>query len=90
MKVPRRVLDSLTPEQALQLVSQEENFRQHLEERTVVETHLKILPGLRATVFFTYSVHDVARAKEELKKRKEEKKKQKLKKRMKRKQGTVD
>ena len=89
MKVPRRMLDNLTPEQALQIVSQEEDFKQHLQERTVVNTRLKILPGLRASVVFNYSVHDVAWAKEELKKRKEEKKKQKLKKRMKR-QSTAD
>ena len=90
MKVPRRMLDHLTPEQALQLVSKEQNFQQFLKGRTIVDTKLKILPGLRASVFFTYSVHDVARAKEELKKRKEEKKKQKLENRMKRKQRVVE
>lgn len=89
MKVPRRELDALTPARALQLVSAEENFQQHLQGRTVLETRLKILPGLRASVFFYYSVHDPARAKAALKKKKEEKKKEKLEKRMKRKQGTV-
>lgn len=89
MKIPRRELDTLTPAQALQLLSAEEDFRQNLEGRTVVETRLKILPGLKATVSFTYSVHNLAKAKEELKKKKEEKKKQKLEKRMKRKQGAV-
>lgn len=90
MKVPRRMLDHLTPKQALQLVSKEQNFQQFLQGRTIVDTQLKILPGLRASVFFTYNVHDVARAKEELKKRKAEKKKQKLESRMKRKHRTVD
>uniref|UniRef100_A0A0P4WBC8 leucine--tRNA ligase n=1 Tax=Scylla olivacea TaxID=85551 RepID=A0A0P4WBC8_SCYOL len=90
VKVPRRMLDHLSADQALQLISKEENFQQFLQGRTIVDTQLKILPGLRATVFFTYSVHDVARAKEELKKRKEEKKKQKQENRMKRKQRAVD
>ncbi|XP_050728136.1 probable leucine--tRNA ligase, mitochondrial isoform X2 [Eriocheir sinensis] len=89
VKVPRRELDTLTPARALQLVSAEEGFQQHLQGRTVLETYLKILPGLRASVSFTYSVHDLARAKEALKKKKEEKKKQKLEKRLKRKQGTI-
>ncbi|MPC09863.1 putative leucine--tRNA ligase, mitochondrial [Portunus trituberculatus] len=90
VKVPRRMLDHLSPEQALQLVSKEKNFQEFLQGRTIVDTQLKILPGLRASVFFTYSVHDVARAKQELKKRKEEKKKQKLENKMKRKQRAVD
>lgn len=85
MKVARRELDSLTPARALQLVSAEEGFQQHLQGRTVKETYLKILPGLRASVSFTYKVHDLARIKEALKKKKEEKKKQKSEKRLKRK-----
>lgn len=89
MKVPRSELDTLTPAKALELVSAEECFQQYLEGRTVSKTYLKILPGLRATVSFKYSVHDLARVKGELKKKKEEKKRLKQEKRMKRQQGTL-
>ncbi|KAK8733627.1 hypothetical protein OTU49_006396 [Cherax quadricarinatus] len=83
VKVPRKVLDHLTPEAALDLISAAEDFQDYLGERSIIATHLKVLPGLEASVFFKYKVQDISKVKEALKKMNAEKKKQKLEKRLK-------
>lgn len=81
MKVPRKILDSLTSDAAFDLFAADEEFQEYFRGRTIIKTHLKILPGLRGSVSFFYKVHDMPKVKEDLKKRRAEKKKQKLEKR---------
>ncbi|XP_042213809.1 probable leucine--tRNA ligase, mitochondrial isoform X1 [Homarus americanus] len=86
VKVPRKVLDKLTSDAALDIVSADEEFKEYMGGRTIISTHINVLPGLEAYVSFTYKVQDVSKVKEDLKKIKVEKKKQKLEKRLKKKQ----
>ncbi|XP_045584037.2 probable leucine--tRNA ligase, mitochondrial [Procambarus clarkii] len=82
VKVARKILDHLTPDAALDLIAADDDFKDYMEGRSIITTHLKVLPGMEASVHFTYEVQDVAKVKAAFKKMKAEKKKQKMEKRL--------
>lgn len=90
VKVPLEILNNLTSDTALELVSANEEFRAALAGRTISHSDVHITPGVKAKVNVRVLVHEHdrasvkearARAKEASKLMKAEKKKQRLEKR---------
>lgn len=77
MKVPRKILEQLTCEEALELITRNEEFQQFMVGRTVTDTQLTIVEGLSGHLQFSIKVHDLAAVREQRKKLKAEKKQEK-------------